>query len=168
MRIVVGPLDTVDMLIVAHRPDRVVSLLAPDQGGPEVGDRPYLRLDLHDISLPQDGLIPPGAEAVKQLLEFAAGPPQPDVLLIHCWFAISRSPAAAYVVACALCGEGSETGLAEALRAASPECTPNPRLVALADAQLGRDGRMIEAIAAIGRGREAGCGGSFTLHVRPA
>jgi predicted protein tyrosine phosphatase len=38
------------------------------------------------------------------------------------------------------------------LRAASPTATPNIRIVSLADRLLGRDGRMIAAIEAIGRG----------------
>ncbi len=53
--------------------------------------------------------------------------------------------------------------VAKALREASPSATPNPRLVAVADAMLGRNGRMIEAIGAIGRGADAFEGTPFRL-----
>ena len=39
----------------------------------------------------------------------------------------------------------------DALRKASPTATPNQHLVALADDILGRNGRMVDAIRAIGR-----------------
>jgi predicted protein tyrosine phosphatase len=161
MRIIVGPLDAVPRLIAGHRPARVVSLLAPGQAGPVVADRPHLRLDVHDISATAPGLVAPGGELIDRLLAFASAACGP--VLVHCWFAISRSPAAAYILACAHAPPGHEEALAQRLRAASPECTPNPRMVALADARLGRAGRMVEAIARIGRGVETDCGRSFTL-----
>ena len=52
-----------------------------------------------------------------------------------------------------------------ALRAASPTATPNPRIVALADQKLGREGRMIAAIAAIGRGADCYEGTPFAYAV---
>ena len=56
-----------------------------------------------------------------------------------------------------------EGELAAALRKASPSATPNQRLVALADAKLERDGRMVRAIAEIGRGVDATEGVPFLL-----
>ena len=44
----------------------------------------------------------------------------------------------------------------------SPEATPNARLVAIADEILGRDGRMVRAVEAIGRG-SGGVRGSVAL-----
>ena len=58
-----------------------------------------------------------------------------------------------------------EGEIARALRAASPTATPNARLVALADAKLGRAGRMIGAIEAIGRGEECFEGAPFALEI---
>jgi predicted protein tyrosine phosphatase len=51
------------------------------------------------------------------------------------------------------------------LRSRSPEATPNARLVALADALLGREGRMISAVQAIGRGADAYEGSVFALRL---
>ena len=88
-------------------------------------------------------------------------------MLVQCWAGVSRSTAAAYVVACALEGEGREADVARRLREAAPFATPNPLIVALADAQLGREGRMVEAVAAIGRGAETSMGRMFVLAVEP-
>jgi predicted protein tyrosine phosphatase len=49
------------------------------------------------------------------------------------------------------------------LRAASPHATPNRLIVRLADDLLGRKGRMVEAVTAIGRGADAWEGRVFTL-----
>jgi predicted protein tyrosine phosphatase len=55
--------------------------------------------------------------------------------------------------------------IARRLRAASASATPNPRLVAVADQLLCRDGRMITAVAAIGRGEFASEGRPFALPI---
>ena len=163
MRIIVAPLEAVETLIAEHRPARVISLLAPGQAGPLVADRPHLRLDTHDIAAPAPGLVAPGADLIERLLAFGAS--GSASVLVHCWFAVSRSPAAAYILACARSDPGQEAELARRLRAASPECTPNPRRIALGDARLQRAGRMVEAVSRMGRGVEAACGRSFTLQV---
>ena len=72
---------------------------------------------------------------------------------------------AAFIAACALAPKRDEFTIARRLRAASPTATPNARLVALADAALGRNGRMNEAVAAIGRGEECFEGTPFTLEL---
>ncbi len=86
-------------------------------------------------------------------------------MLIHCFAGVSRSTAAAFIAACALAPKRDEIDIAHALRAASPTATPNARLVALADHALGRSGRMNEAIAAIGRGRDCFEGEPFALEL---
>ena len=86
-------------------------------------------------------------------------------MLIHCYAGVSRSTAAAYIAACRLSPHRDEHEVARALRAASPTATPNLRFVALADERLGRGGRMVAAVAAIGRGRECLEGVPFTLEL---
>jgi predicted protein tyrosine phosphatase len=56
-----------------------------------------------------------------------------------------------------------EDEIALVLRRASPSATPNARLVAIADDILGRNGRMVTAIAGIGRGEDAFEGTPFSL-----
>jgi predicted protein tyrosine phosphatase len=102
---------------------------------------------------------------VRELIAFAGAWDRAEPLLIHCYAGVSRSTAAAFIAACALGPERDEGEIARALRAASPTATPNARLIALADAALDRGGRMIEAVAAIGRGAECFEGEPFALEL---
>ncbi|KQU54118.1 hypothetical protein ASG72_00165 [Bosea sp. Leaf344] len=123
----------------------------------------HLFLGLSDIVSPMDGHIVPAEAHVSRFLDFIREWRRSGPLVIHCWAGISRSTAGAYIAACALAPERDEEVIAAALRAASPSATPNARLVALADAMLGRDGRMIAAIDRIGRGADAFEGTPFEL-----
>jgi predicted protein tyrosine phosphatase len=58
-----------------------------------------------------------------------------------------------------------EAEIAQAVRTNSPTATPNARLVAIADAMLGRNGRMAAAIEKIGRGRTCCEGVPFALEL---
>lgn len=162
--IVVSPLHEVGEAIRTWRPSHVIGLASP---GAEVADIPdgvaRLQLTFHDIVEPRPDLQPVTKADIDRLLAFARTWPRTAPLLIQCWAGVSRSPAAAYAIACAIRGAGEEAALATELRQAAPFATPNRRLVALADAALGRNGRMIEAIAAIGRGAETSTGGTFSL-----
>ena len=120
-------------------------------------------IGVSDIVEPLDGHALPVAEHIETLLAFIRAWSRESPLLLHCWAGISRSTAAAYIGACALAPERREDAVAMALRKASPSATPNPRLIALADDILGRRGRMVDAIRAIGRGAEAMEGTPFTL-----
>ncbi|MCK0206939.1 tyrosine phosphatase family protein [Starkeya koreensis] len=115
----------------------------------------HLFVGFNDIVAPQDGLIHPAAEHVDAILGFVRRWPREAPLVVHCFAGISRSTASAYIAACALSPYRDEAAIAQALRVSSPVATPNALLVALADAALGRQGRMVAAVAAIGRGREA-------------
>ncbi len=87
-------------------------------------------------------------------------------MLIHCWAGVSRSTAAAYIIACQRAPGRSEAEIAQALRAAAPYATPNPLMISLADAALGRAGRMSAAIAQVGRGADTFEGALFELPLR--
>lgn len=125
----------------------------------------HLVIGMSDIVEPLDGHTLPSGEHIETLLTFVRAWGRESPLLFHCWAGISRSTAAAYVSACALAPERSEAAIARALREASPSATPNARLIALADDILGRGGRMVEAIRAIGRGADAMEGTPFTLRL---
>jgi predicted protein tyrosine phosphatase len=99
-----------------------------------------------------DGYIAPNAEHVLQLVEFAAAWDRRGPMVVHCRAGISRSTAAAFVMLCALNPAAPEALIARRLREASPSASPNPLIVKLGDAALGRAGRMIAAVEAIGRG----------------
>ncbi len=123
----------------------------------------HLFLGFNDIAEEQAGMVAPGAAHIEALFGFVQAWPREAPLVIHCYAGISRSTAAAYSTLCALQPHRDEMELALMLRRASPSATPNPRIVALADAALEREGRMVAAIRAIGRGEDAYEGAPFRL-----
>ncbi len=125
----------------------------------------HLYLAISDIVAPMPGQTLPERNHLDDLLDFVRGWDRAEPMLIHCYAGVSRSTAAAFIAACALKPERDEFEVALALRAASPTATPNARLVALADAALGRNGRMTEAIAGIGRGEDCFEGTPFALEL---
>lgn len=125
----------------------------------------HMTLYFHDISEPLEGYVPPCERHVAQALDFAAADDRP--ILVHCYAGVSRSTAAAYAIACAREPGRDEFELARMLRDLSPTATPNRLIVRLADAALGRGGRMVEAVAAIGRGRDAFEGAPFAFAPAP-
>ncbi len=145
---------------------RVVSLMRDVElvrRPPSVEHAHHLLLRLDDISEPVDGFTIPAEEHVAELLTFVRAWDRAAPLVIHCYAGVSRSTAGAFVSACALNPERAETQIAQDIRRLSPTATPNIRIVRLADQMLGRDGRMVEAIASIGRGIECYEGHPFRL-----
>jgi predicted protein tyrosine phosphatase len=137
------------------------SLVRPNEIAPER----HLRLSVADIDTSRDGHVLACSDHIESLIAFAAAWDRREPLVIHCYAGVSRSPAAAFILACALAPQRSECELAQELRRASPTATPNRRLVALADKILERDGRMNEAIAGIGRGADCFEGAPFALEL---
>ncbi|WP_230978631.1 tyrosine phosphatase family protein [Ollibium composti] len=164
----VCPLSKVDEVVARTGAGHLLSLLSM---GTEVlrpasiPPQNHLHLVMHDIVEAQDGMTMPGEAHVRNLLDFARSWDRARPLVVHCFAGISRSTASAYIIAAALAPERDEEELARTLRALSPSATPNPRLVAVADMLLERDGRMVKAIKAIGRGADAFEGVPFELKV---
>jgi predicted protein tyrosine phosphatase len=165
-RIHVCSLALIGETVAATGARSLVTLLNPGtvvaRPGPIAPGR-HLYIAVGDIVEEQPGQILPGDEHVRALLDFVAAWDRAAPLLIHCFAGVSRSTAAAFIAACALAPARDEREIAQALRAASPTATPNARLVALADASLARNGRMSQAVAAIGRGHECLEGVPFAL-----
>ncbi|WP_243372285.1 tyrosine phosphatase family protein [Microvirga solisilvae] len=164
----VCPLSCLDETLAAIGPSHLVSLMSM---GAEV-ERPasivphnHLSISVNDIVEPREGYVLAAPEHMQQLLAFIRAWDRKAPLLFHCWAGISRSTAAAYIAACTLAPERDEAELARALRSAAPSATPNARFVALADDLLNRQGRMVAAIRAIGRGAEAMEGTPFMLQL---
>lgn len=167
-RIHVCPLARVPETVRKTGARTLVTLI--NQGTPvkrpqEIAPERHLFVAMSDITAEADGHILPSATHVDELLSFVRQWDQTAPLLIHCWAGISRSTAAAFITACALSPHAHEIEIAQALRRASPTATPNARLVAVADAMLGRGGRMIGAIDIIGRGRDCFEGAPFALEL---
>jgi predicted protein tyrosine phosphatase len=123
----------------------------------------HLLLDMDDISMPIDGYVLPASEHVERLIDFVTGWDRGTPLVVHCYAGISRSTAGAFITACALNPKRDERVIARAIRTSSPTAQPNLRLVSLADELLGRNGRMVAAVDAIGPGQSAYEGVPFRL-----
>ncbi len=159
-RLVVCPLSKVGLTMARSGAGFVVSLLAPGARAPRFASLApgrHLVLGVSDIVAAQEGHVLAGADHVEALLAFVRAwdesPERDRPLLIHCYAGVSRSPAAAFIAACALTS-APEAEIAARLRRLSPSATPNSHLIALADARLSRDGRMVAAIESIGRGAD--------------
>jgi len=143
----------------------VVTLLrditVPCPAGIERNNHLVLRVD--DILNPIEGYTAPLVDHVDQLLQFVERWDRRAPMVFHCYAGISRSTAAAFTAVCALNPRRNELEIAQAIRRASMIAQPNARFVALADQALGRRGRMIEAVRAIGPGNGAYEGEPFRL-----
>jgi predicted protein tyrosine phosphatase len=131
----------------------------------EIDPERHLFIGMSDITEPLDGHVLPAEEHVKQLIAFAKQWDRNEPLVVHCHAGVSRSTAAAFIIACALAPSRAESEIADAIRRGSPTATPNRRMVAIADAILNRKGRMIAAIARIGRGSDCYEGVPFVLEL---
>lgn len=163
-RLHVCPLSRVPQILEESRARTLVSLLGHDarfETPASIAPRRHLRIGMSDISAAREGHVTPQAEHVRRLVEFVDG--SEDAIVLHCYAGVSRSTAAAYVLACAHAPAGREAEIAAHLRELSPTATPNPLIVQLGDELLGRDGRMVHAIAVLGRGAECFEGVPFRI-----
>ena len=120
----------------------------------------HLRIQMDDINEPADGFTAPSHEHVERALAFIRKWNRAAPMVIHCYAGISRSTASAFMAACALNPHRDETSIARQIRSASPSAYPNRLIVTLADEVLGRDGRMVHALDAMGPG-------NMTIEGRP-
>jgi predicted protein tyrosine phosphatase len=164
--IVVSSLSNLNRAASHYSPSHVLTLLSPDQIEPaspfDVPSDRHRKLYFHDITEARSGLIEPTGETIKAILEFANSWTDARPMVIHCWAGISRSSAAAFLLACER-NNGYEHDIASELRRRAPFATPNRLMVALADDLLGRRGRMVEAVDRIGRGVDAAEGKPYEL-----
>lgn len=169
MKILVTPLSEIEAAIAQHRPSHMITLLDPDHlidtPGGIAPDR-HLRLGIWDISNPAEGMSLAEPAHVERILAFGRSWDGSQPLLVHCWAGISRSTATAFMLACERNPHASELGIARRLREAAPHAYPNRRLVRLADDVLGRGGRMVDAVEAIGANNFAVMGRAFELPAR--
>ena len=149
----------------AKRMLTVINAGTPVERPQEIAEEHHLFLGFNDIAMPVAGMTLPGEEHVRSILDFAREWDRKDPMIVHCFADISRSTASAYMIALALNPELDELELARDLRWRAPSATPNPKLIEIADAVLGRDGRMVDAIRSIGRGQDAFEGEPFRLNI---
>lgn len=164
-RVLVCPLSRVESVAASSGAASLVTLLSPPAQPPRppsIAPENHLILGLSDIVAAQDGHILAEQAHIDSLLNFVRRWDRAAPLLVHCYAGVSRSTAAAFITLCALT-EADEARIAAKIRELSPSATPNRHLVGLADAALRREGRMLAAIDAIGRGRDCFEGEVFGL-----
>lgn len=153
MRLIVCGLADVEQLIAARRPSHMITLLDPATmivTPPGLPPERHLQLGVNDIVEPMEDMIAPDESVVARILAFGRTWDERQPMLIHCWAGISRSTAAAFVLACERSPAAEERAIALALRQAARHASPNRRIVALADDMLRRGGRMVDAVEAMG------------------
>ena len=155
MTIIVCPLRHVPEVAAARRPSHLISLLDPIYietvpTPPDLPGHRHLRLAVDDISEPAPGMTAPEEHHVIRILDFGRDWDETRPLLVHCWAGISRSTAAAFILACERNPHAPERDIALRLRSVSSTASPNRLLVAQADDLLGRRGRMVDAAGAMG------------------
>lgn len=153
MTIIVCSLASLPDVIAERRPSHVLTLLSPEvmiDPLPELPRGRHLRLTMHDIHEPMPDLIAPDEAMVESLLAFGRGWDGAAPLVVHCLAGVSRSSASALAIACQANPDARELEIALLLRRRAPHVYPNRRITAIADAMLGRGGRLIEAVEAMG------------------
>lgn len=169
--IIGGPLSQVEAVLREHKVGWLISAINQDtmlETPAALAKDRHLKLAMNDISAARDGLVLPSETHVARLVEFVDRWDMESPLMVHCWAGVSRSTAGVFISLCHLNEDVDETEIAAALRLASPTATPNIRLVQLADDYLGRGGRMVEAVRALGQGEMTFEGRVFVLKAKMA
>ena len=131
----------------------VLSILDPEWPEPEafLAFDPHHRATLrfHDAILPAPGLMLPERSHVEKILAFGRDVGDVTHLLIHCHAGISRSTAAMLMILAQARPDEREDLVADRLVAIRPQAWPNSRMIGFADELLGRQGRLLAAVARI-------------------
>ena len=164
MTLIVCGLAEVPAIIAARAPSHMITLLdAASMIETPAGLPPdhHLRLSVNDIAEPTEGLILPSADLVHRLLAFGRAWDASAPMIVHCWAGISRSSASAFILACDRNPDADERLIAMRMRRAAKHAYPNRKIIALADDILGRRGRMVDAVEAMGDYEYSGYGVPF-------
>lgn len=163
-RLIVCPEHELEDVAVRHRVEHLIQLTGPEKKAnwPDVFSGRVLHLAFNDINEPRSGLVAPKREDIEALLGFAESWQQ-GIMVCQCWMGISRSTAAALLLALSHGSERDPTALAFRLRQAAPSATPNALMIAHGDDLLGMNGRLRKAVAEIGRGADAPHGTAFEM-----
>jgi len=150
--IIVSSLEFAEEAFRQHQPAYVVSILDVDEPTPPAFDTlppaNHIKL-IGNCARADDDNCGDRSKRCDKILDLAKrwsedGKNSP--ILIHCNEGAARSMAVAYILMCAIDHTHCEKDIAARLRTAAPHADPNLLLVSEADAALGREDRMIEAI----------------------
>jgi predicted protein tyrosine phosphatase len=133
----------------------VLSLLDPGWPEPESFASYDLHhrttLHFHDVIAPRGEMVTPRSEDVEAILNFGRaivddGLREHSHLLVHCHAGVSRSTAAMAMLLAQAAPSASETRVFERLLKLRPQAWPNSLMIAFADEQLQRQGRLTAAL----------------------
>lgn len=141
-----------------RRVSHVLSILDPETPDPDFAGYPVHRrtvLRFHDIIDPTPGMVAPTAADVDAILAFGRsledGTPAEGHLLVHCHMGISRSTAAMAMILAQAHPDEPEAELLGRIATMRAQAWPNLLMIELADARLGRGGRLREAAVGLYR-----------------
>jgi predicted protein tyrosine phosphatase len=153
-RLLISSYALIGETIRRHRPSHMLTLMDDHvDTPPSILPERHFRLRVNDIVEPAEGAIAPARHHIEDMLAFARTWRREAPFLVHCWAGISRSTAAAYILLCDIRGAGQEQAIARELRTLAPHAQPNRLMIQHADQILGRSGRMIAAVEAMGEAR---------------
>lgn len=148
-KILVSSLGHTEEAFLAHKPSHVVSILDVDEPTPpafaSLPPENHVKL-IENCSKARDCETPDDVARCKKLIDLAKRWDKKAPILIHCHRGVARSMAAAYILLCAVEDKTCERKIADRLRKAAPHADPNLLLISEADALLGREDRMVEAV----------------------
>jgi predicted protein tyrosine phosphatase len=131
------------------KPDAVISIMDASHLAPSLQYRSerHLKLGFHDIQRPEAGRTAPSSQHIMDMLEFVNTRRKTGArrVLVHCMAGVSRSPAAAYIIAVCVRNE-DPLRAATLLIQAAPFVTPNMLMVKHADQLSGWGGAMAQAL----------------------
>ncbi len=142
--IIISPALLVSDAIKTHRPSAGLAFRDAGANFEAIARSQILDLPMDVTCTAMVGTI------LTQMLDFAKSHDWQTPLLVSCTLGLSRSPAAAMIIACATNPSRDEAEIAKALRRAAPCSDPHLMMIAAADEMLDRDGRMIDALDEMG------------------
>lgn len=147
--ILVCPLSQVPEVLRDHQPSHLITLLSPEfmiESPAGFPPERHLRVSMNDIVTLEDGKIVPSGLHIAEIMEFSRSWDATKPILVHCWAGVSRSMATAFSILTDRLGAGSETAIADYMRAQAPHANPNRLIIRLADDHLERKGAMVRAV----------------------
>jgi len=158
--ILISSLDWMVENVDRCQPDYMISILDNAnelETSPPVSPCNHLKLDCRDFpewqrKVVRGAHVPSVAKAITKLLRFGDEWDGRGRVLIHCEMGLSRSPAAALILACQK-RQNDMTAMALALRARSPFISPNRMIIDVADDLMRCQGRLKAAREKMGKPR---------------
>ncbi len=155
--IIVCSLEDMPGVAAAARATHIVSVVQaarmPDTPANPPGIK-HLKIAVDDITEPTDGLTAPSEDDVAALLGFVADWDREMPIIVHCDDGNGRSMAVALTLL-SMDRPGDEVPAARWLRRRAAYARPNRLIVLHADKLLGRKGRMLGALDAMGPAESA-------------